>query len=390
MERRLWSAAIPALLLLALAVPAQSQDPAMPKKLIEYGWDVPTPEYVRAHIREMEQRPFDGLIFRLQGGSNILEPAPWDENRFAADFDNCANIPWEKFTDNFLILLAASDQDWFDDAQWTAIEHNVRMAAKAAKLARCAGVCFDAEPYGANPWAYKEAAHHDTKTFAEYQAIVRVRGAQFMKAIESEFPNPKILTFYLLGLFSEYCKPMAASARFEQLSTHSYAFVPAFFNGMLEAAGSGTVFIDGNENAYYYTNAAAYYEMYQCVTQRARYLVDPALWSKYRAQVQAGHALYIDQYFGLRAEKVLGNYLTPKEQPLWFEHNTYWALNVSDEYVWCYSERMDWWKNANVPAGAEEALRSARAKVAAGQALGFDIRPFVEAGAKREHGESAP
>ena len=372
------------------AASAQSQQPAMPKKLIEYGWDVPAPDFVRAHIREMEQRPFDGLIFRLQSGSNVLEPAPWDEARFAGDFDNCTNIAWEKFTDNFVIVLAASNQDWFDDGQWTAIEHNVRIVAKAAKLARCAGLCFDAEPYGTNPWAYSNAAHRDTKTFAEYQTVVRARGAQFMKAIESEFPSPKILTFYLLGLFAEFCKPMPADARFEQLAAHGYAFVPAFFNGMLEAASPGALFVDGNENAYYYTNSASYFEMYQCVTQRARYLVDPALWSKYRAQVQSGHALYIDQYYGLRAEKVLGNYLTPKEQPKWFEHNTYWALNVSDQYVWCYSERMNWWTNTAVPAGAEDALRAARAKVAAGEPLGFDIRPLLEAGAKREHGETRP
>ena len=93
-----------ALASLTVAAAAQSQQPAMPKKLIEYGWDVPAPDFVRAHIREMEQRPFDGLIFRLQSGSNVLEPLAWDEARFAGDFDNCTNIAWEKFTDNFVIL----------------------------------------------------------------------------------------------------------------------------------------------------------------------------------------------------------------------------------------------------------------------------------------------
>ena len=35
------------------------------KKLIEYGWDVPKPSFVAEHIREMEQRPFEGLIMRV-------------------------------------------------------------------------------------------------------------------------------------------------------------------------------------------------------------------------------------------------------------------------------------------------------------------------------------
>ena len=35
------------------------------KKLIEYGWDVPYPYQVRKDIRNMEKKPFGGIIFRL-------------------------------------------------------------------------------------------------------------------------------------------------------------------------------------------------------------------------------------------------------------------------------------------------------------------------------------
>lgn len=47
----------------------------------------------------------------------------------------------------------------------------------------------------------------------------------------------------------------------------------------------------------------------------------------------------------------------------------YYALATSDEYVWCYSERMNWWQD-NVPDGAEAAIRSARKKIADGQEQG--------------------
>ena len=368
-----------------------ADDPAsagLGKKLIEYGWDVPTTDFVRAHVREMEQRPFDGLIFKLKAGGNVLEPKPVDEAAMAEDFDNLANIVWEKFTDNFIILWAASDQDWFDDAHWQAIEHNVSLAGKAARAGKCVGVCFDAEPYGTNPWSYKNSVHKDTKTFLEYQAQACYRGTQFIKALERELPNPRILTFYQLGLFGQFCKPMDAQERDKALSEHDYALLPAFTNGMLDGAGPGVRITDGNENAYYYTDELAYLRSYHAITQDALYLVSPALREKYRSQVQAGQALYVDQYFGLRAEKVLGNFMTSKEQPQWFEHNVYWALSTSDQYVWCYSERMDWWKNANVPEGCEAAIISAREKVKTGQPLGFDIQPFVKAAAKRQNGET--
>ncbi|MBI2431969.1 MAG: hypothetical protein HYV26_03780 [Candidatus Hydrogenedentes bacterium] len=389
---RYWLAVL-ALSLCGRIAPAQatvSTATPLAKKVIEYGWDVPSPDYVRAHIREMEQRALDGIIFRLQGGGNVLEPAAWDEGKFAADFENVQQIAWEKFTDNFLILWAASEQDWFDDAQWQAIEHNVGIMGKAARLAKCVGICFDAEPYGKNPWAYSEAAHRAEKSFGEYETMARQRGRQFMQALEKEFPHPQILTFYQLGLFQEFCRPMAAEERAATLSQHGYALYPAFFNGMLEAASAETGFHDGNENAYYYREAQPYFEAYHRITQRALHLVDPALREKYRAQVRVGQALYIDQYFGLRSMKVLGDYLTPQEQPQWFEHNVYWALYTADQYVWCYSERMNWWTNTDVPAGAEEALVSARRKIAEGAGLGLNIKPFIDAGGQREEGKSAP
>ena len=59
-----------------------------------------------------------------------------------------------------------------------------------------------------------------------------------------------------------------------------------------------------------------------------------------------------------------------------------YALTTSDEYVWCYSERMNWWQN-EIPDGVEGAIRSARKKVADGQPLGFDITDFIAAGQKK-------
>ena len=219
---------------------------------------------------------------------------------------------------------------------------------------------------------------------------MRERGAAFMRSIESEFPHPQILSFYQMAMFSHFCGPMSDAERADRLSNHAYALYPAFFMGMLDAASPETTFIDGNENAYYYHDAAPYFEAYHTISQRALAMVEPALRTKYRAHVQVGQALYVDQYFGLRADKVLGNYMTPAEQPKWFEHNVYWAMTTSDRYVWCYSERMNWWTDKDVPKGALDALRSGRDKVNKGEPLGFDLKPIADAAGKRERGETGP
>lgn len=359
------------------------------KKLIEYGWDVPFPDFIRDNIATMERRPFDGLIFKLRGGGKALEPIRWEPSQFNPDLEAVRAIRWGRFTDNFVIIWAASNQDWFDDAHWEIIASNLALMARVAKEAGCVGVCFDAEPYGQNPWSYQEAAHKDTRTFAEYEAVARKRGAEFVQAVERELPDPRLLTFFQLSYFNDLCRPMPDEERAAALSTRGYALLPAFLNGMLDAAGPRLQVIDGNENAYYYTDASQYLSVYHLITQRGLYMVDPALHEKYRAQVQVGQALYVDQYFGIRSQRVLGHAMTPEERAKWFEHNAYWAMYTTDQYVWCYSERMNWWTDTDVPPGAEEALRSARDKVAAGQPLGFDLAPIVAAATEREKASAA-
>ena len=38
---------------------------ATSKKLIEFGWDEPNTDFLRKHITEMEQTPFDGTVFTI-------------------------------------------------------------------------------------------------------------------------------------------------------------------------------------------------------------------------------------------------------------------------------------------------------------------------------------
>jgi len=82
--------------------------------------------------------------------------------------------------------------------------------------------------------------------------------------------------------------------------------------------------------------------------------------------------------------------MTPEEQAKWFEHNTYWALYTTDEYVWLYSERMNWWAN-QIPPGLEGAVIRAREKIADNKPLGFDMDDIIADATRREsqHAERA-
>ena len=372
----------------ALAVCISLQAAPAAKKLIEYGWDVPNPEFVRDHIRDMERRPFDGLIMRnATGGGQAFEPKPWDAAAMAKETQVLADIKWQKFTDNFLMLFSASTMDWFSDADWAVITSNLGLVARAAKAGHCKGLVFDAEPYGDNPWSYATQRHAKDKSFAEYQAVARRRGAQFMDAMQKELPDLRLLTFYQLSLFPGLAQERDAAKREKMLQGEAYGLLPAFLNGWLDAAGPRVVITDGNEPSYYYTKPQQFTDVARYIREGALSLVAPENVGKYRKHVQVSQALYIDYVFKYWDRTYIASGLTPEERAKWFEHNVYNALDTADEYVWCYSERMNWWKSDNIPFGCQRAIVSARRKIAAGEPLGFDLANTFSAADKRVRAE---
>ena len=347
------------------------------KKLIEYGWDVPNPSFVAANIEKIEQRPFEGLIMRVPNIGSVFSNKKHSEEQVAGEFAALEQIKWSKFTDNFVIMYAASTMDWFSDEDWECVLHNVGLCAKAVRIGRCKGVYFDAEPYGNNPWHYPTQAHADTKTFAEYQVQARQRGAQFVDRIQQEMPDAVIHTFFLFSYFSGLARQTDLEERDRRLSQQHYALLPAFVNGMLDAAGQDIIITDGNESSYYYTDAQQYFRSFFDMRQTGLGMVAPENRRKYLAQVQCSQALYVDHLMALRSQKYESAHMTPEERARWFQHNVYWALYTCDRYVWLYSEKMNWWNGSELPEGLEGAVVAAKEHLAAGRPLGYDMKEIV-------------
>jgi hypothetical protein len=357
------------------------------KKLIEYGWDVPTPDFVKQNVLPMESRPFDGVVMNLKAGRKVFLHKPYNSKEFTQDLENLQTTTFSKFTDNFVLMSATIDEgwDWFEESDWKAAEQNVHLFAQTARVGRCVGIAFDPEPYGVNPWIYSNLPRAKEKSFEEYWQQVRKRGAQFIQALQQELPNVKVLSFFQLSYLPKLLDEPDSGKRMRQLSTEYYGLLPAFLNGMLDAAQPNTVIVDGNENAYFYAAQKPFSQGYNLIRQKALALIEPKNRQKYALQVQAGQALYIDQLFALRQpqKSYLSYYLTPQERAKWLEHNTYYALLTADEYVWCYSEKMNWWAN-KVPDGAEKAIQLAREKIEKGKHLGFNIKKMIQKAEKQK------
>lgn len=183
---------------MAQSVAGQLVKPNLPsKKLIEYGWDLPSPNYLRDNIRAMEKTPFEGVIFRLNDdGGQVFKPETWNQKKLEPQLKVLSDIKWGKFTDNFLSVYSASTMDWFSDSDWKKVIAHTEFAARAAKAAHCKGIMFDPEPYGNNPWNYSEQKYTKTKSFLDNSQMARKRGKKSMRALSSQDDKLKLLMFY--------------------------------------------------------------------------------------------------------------------------------------------------------------------------------------------------
>jgi len=146
------------------------------KKLIEYGWDCPTPTSIAANIDKMPGPTFDGVIYQIPGIRDVFSVKTVDEAALAKEREALKTIHWGRYTDNFVVMLAASQMDWFlrRGLAVGAAQRAPECQHGQARGAR--GVCFDCEPYGDSPWDYSKQKSARDHTFPEFEAKVRERG----------------------------------------------------------------------------------------------------------------------------------------------------------------------------------------------------------------------
>lgn len=351
-------------------------------RLLEYGWDMPTPPQLAQAEALLDASPFDGLTLRLSAGQQIFWQGGLDEASVLADVKILQGVRSPKLRNSYLSMYAGSGDgwDWFDDAQWATAERSARLMARAAKAAGLRGINFDMEPYQNNPWQYEAQAAAGQHDFAAYQTKIRARGRALIRAVQSEYPGIQIYTLFLMSAESgdlEGGPPPAELQR--RLQDSGYGLWPAFVNGMLEGANPSTSFVEGNEPAYYYLHAGQFQGAERDIKTGLLPLVDPQNHARYARQVQVGSAVFADGLMNLwKSPRFCGYYLNGEaEQAALLQHNVYFALRHSRGPVWFYNENMNWWdtgqEGGRVPASVVRALSEAKRKLAAGSPLDLDL-----------------
>jgi len=375
------------------------------KKVIEFAMNAPTPTYIINNIQSMEKLPFDGVIFELPQsvvGGNVFDVKGWQKvskEALEKQLDTMRMMPTSsKLTDNFLAIFGASSMDWFSDSDWKLVIEQIRYCAKAAKIAKIKGICWDAEPYYSySPWLVKVQPDAASRSYAQYYDKVRQRGKEFVEAIQAEFSEAVIFSLRQLSdlsskaSFATHYNLLAAKdnkSKQDTLPFIHWSLVVPFTNGLLDAILPEAKCIDANEDAYYYTSAEDFYYSSHVIKKEALCLVAPENRVKYQSQVSLGHAVAFDWYLGYWVEAFdkfgfspvqsrMGLVMTDAERLKYLQHNLYYALKSSDEYVWIWSEEMSLWENKNVPSGFIDAITVAKNKYENGEPLGYSITSLI-------------
>jgi ubiquinone/menaquinone biosynthesis C-methylase UbiE len=336
---------------------AQPSNTLEGKKLIEWGWDEPDTKFMRENIERMEQFPFDGLVFHVtssKGGNFTWEmwgPRRFDVAEFEHAIDDLKATLFRRFTDRFLRMnVTPGSVDWFDDEAWQTVEHNFAVAALLARQSGSKGFMFDVEQYQSALFDYRQQKHHETKPFADYQAMVRQRGAAWIRAVNEQFPDITILLTFGYRL----AQPQGEQ---KDRSESHYGLLADFLDGVLDACSEVTRIIDAWEYSYPYKRPEQFEEAYETI--RTKSLDWTEVPEKYRGQVTAGFGVWMDHDWrrtGWDLSDFTKNHFTPAE----LEAAVRAALLASDEYVWIYTEQPRWWTNERLPQAYVDALKAAR------------------------------
>lgn len=340
--------------ILGNSLPCSAQAPA--KKFIEWSAVEPSVDYLVMHPEEIQTLPFDGFVFRITtpAGEQMMwemwGKRQWTEAEFEQCVEKMRSIDFGQLTDRFLrVNVTPGDVDWLNDRAFAVVVENFRVAAKLAKRMGCKGILFDNEQYVTRLFD-SEAVAKTSKASREYiDCMVRQRGCEWMRAINKEFPDITILMTFGYRAAKAEDDP--------KFCVGNYALLAPFLDGALTASDPRTRFIDGWEYSYGYKEKQQFAEARDVIKRQS--LCWTTCPSKYQRQFKAALAVWTDyELKGTEWSQVdfSKNFHTPEQ----FEQRLRFAQDCSDEYVWIYSGRPNWWTGKQLPVEYIHALQRVR------------------------------
>jgi hypothetical protein len=299
-----------------------------------------SPAFVAKHVDYIETLPFDGITVDIPASFSLMQGQPISYGEMFDDGLEPLTGAFNRMQDNFVMVYIDYPGDAFDDSAWAVTVENYRNLARAVRDAGLAGIFLDNEAYNRQWTDYPEDYDNPTHSLKEYQAQVQLRGQQIMEAMVSEYPEIELLLFHGPYLSEPetplYVRMNQAGASFEH-ELHG-----PFFVGFLEGLGDRAKLMDGGE-VYQYRTARDFRKSYE--------------WRKWRMPSAATNSAIIPDdlrkvwpdnvsiSFGVYTEPYAQTPMNPEILKTTLEH----ALRQADDYVWLYTEDINWMAPDGMP-----------------------------------------
>jgi hypothetical protein len=317
--------------------------------------------FLAKHPRFTESYPFDGMVvpvvvdsewaakLELPPRDYFLHEILWNSVKipYAAlspAIRDLNSVQWRGLTDNFLnytLIDGAKGHftpDLALDSDWEILEQNAALAARLCRETKLKGFWFDTEQYGNYRWrTHRGSNQYDTNRPTDLKfplgkdtpELLQRRGAQWIKAVQREFPEVKIMITFAWSPDAEGYGPLKG--------THG------FFNGVLEGIQAPAQLIHGYENTFYYGQGPGtthtkegfpgdrgrFESAYASMRSWRSYSSNP---TKYDAFLKVGMAAWVEDHPWNTWE----GYPAGTKDSFW--SNLPLALAYSDEYVWLWNE----------------------------------------------------
>lgn len=305
--------------------------------------------------------PFDGLVLPVVVESAVavrlglpardyfLHELLWNtvelpEAVIASAVADLKSIHWGGVTDNFLNYTLVDGArgrftpDFANDRDWAILEHNATMAARLCREAGFQGFWLDTEQYGNYRWrtatGVPEFDPDRPKNLKfplgkDTPELLRRRGAQWIRAVQSELPAVKIMITFAWSPDANGYEPLKG--------------VNGFLDGVLDGIQAPAQLIHGYENTFYYGQGPGtthtregfagdrnrYAAARESMRQWRAFSANP---KKYDAFLKVGMAAWVED----DPWSLWSGYTSGLTSSFW--SNLPLALAYSDEYVWVWSE----------------------------------------------------
>ena len=322
------------------------------KKLISTGWMIPRNlEYYQIPAEKIEKDlPFDGINIGIDttiirdGKSvhywvarNTAKSPIWlQKEDFKEWVETFQKLKFKRLKHNFIGLNSSQfSPDWFDDKAWAKTINNHKVLTWLAKNMNCKGFILDTEgyPFTGQPFAFRPQWG---KSFAETEAKVRERGAQWIKAIAEEYPDITIFCY----IWSSDVYGLRYSQKKADTVVETLALQRAFMNGVYDAIPETVRIIDGNEDfGYHCATEADFDKVAADFRYYPRRIIAKENLGKYYKHTSMAFSLYLDSYMpGNRAPYNIWTKANGNPAKL-LHRNIERCFERADEYVWIWAER---------------------------------------------------